>query len=261
MPIYRSALESVSNRPPFTSVLRRCTRSAPLLIAASLLAATPSQAQEERIRSPYRWIERGLRVGLFGGYHNGSRGNLEYGQGPTSVAGARFRVRISSPLSLELGAGYAGAERWVIDPRLTTGPAPVDTVSASWLRLEAGVQLALTGRRTWNRLQPYAVFGGGFVIGLDEQIGEPFEDEALRGFVYEIGTAPALFAGVGVELFASDRITLGLEVRDYLVRLRAPDGWFAQDILTTIEEAGAEAPKRNQWAHSPEFAVVLWWYP
>jgi hypothetical protein len=149
-------------------------------------------AQEERIDSPYRWIPRGLRVGLQGAYLSADRGNLEFAQGPTMVTGARFRVRVSSPLSLELGASYATPNRWVVDPRLETGPAVVDTVSSNWLSIEAGVQLGLTGARTWHGFDPYAVFGGGFLIGINEQLSDTFAEQALEPFRYKIGTAPEL---------------------------------------------------------------------
>lgn len=230
------------------------------LLPLPLLAQEPDRDPEEHIDSPYRWIERGLRVGLYGGYHAADRGNLEFGQGSTVVGGGRLRIRVSSPLTLEVGAVYGPASRWVIDPRLQTGPAPADTVSAGWLRAEAGVQLGLTGARTWNGIHPYLLFGGGFLFGVDEEVGEAFAAPELAGFRYDISTAPHLYAGLGIELFPSDRIGIGLELRDYLVRLRAPEGFFAPDILGTIEEAGAEAPKETQWPHNPEFSIGLWYY-
>jgi hypothetical protein len=219
------------------------------------------EGQEERIDSSYRWIPRGLRVGWLAGFHVGDRGDLGFGQGSALATGARFRVRISSPLSLELGAVYAPADRWVVDPRLEAGPAVVDTVSSAWLRLDAGIQLGLTGSRTWNGFHPYALFGGGFVIGMNEEISETFGEQELEPFQYKIGTAPELFTGLGVEVFpGGGKIGIGFEARDYLIRVKTPDAFFFSDILDTIEAAGAEAPTDTQWGHNFEFAVVLWYY-
>lgn len=220
----------------------------------------PPDGAEERIDSPYRWIERGFRVGVYGAYHVAGRGNLDFGPGPTAVGGARLRIRISSPLSLEAGVGFGPASRWVIDPRLETGPAPVDTVSAGWARTEVGVQLGLTGARTWNGIHPYVLFGGGFLFGVDEEASETFAEPELAPFRYDISTAPHLYAGLGFELFPSDKIGIGFELRDYLVRLRAPAGFFQPDVLATIEDAGAEAPTETQWPHRPELTVGLWYY-
>jgi hypothetical protein len=271
-PEYRSVPESVSNQTAFPTrhsgpVCRRLFHLCPLLAMALLapLALDAQEAeeepQEERIDSPYRWIPRGLRVGWQAGYHLGDRGDLEFGQGSALATGARFRVRVSTPLSLELGAVYAAARRWVVDPQLETGPGVVDTVSAGWLRLDAGVQLGLTGARTWNGFHPYALFGGGFVIGVNEEISETFGEQELEPFQYKIGTAPELYTGLGVEVFpGGGKIGIGFEARDYLIRVKTPDAFFLPDILDTIEEAGAEAPTDTQWGHNLEFAVVLWYY-
>ena len=271
-PEYRSASESVSNKTAFPTRRRRPLRRrllglSPLLLSACFMPVGldaqegQEERQEERIDSPYRWIPRGLRVGWSGAYHLADRADLEFAQGSTLATGGRFRVRVSSPLNLELGAIYAPATRWVVDPRLETGPAVVDTVSAGWLRLDAGVQLGLTGARTWNGFHPYGLFGGGFVIGVNEEISETFAEQGLEPFQYKIGTAPHLYAGLGVEVFpGGGKIGIGFEARDYLIRVKTPDAFFFSDILDTIEEVGGEAPTDTQWGNNLEFGIVLWYY-
>lgn len=239
-----------------------------LALLSGALATAPLSAQEGdegqgeegRIDSPYRWREKGFRVGLFGGYHSANRGNLGFGQGPSAAGGAKLRLRISSPLSFEFGATYAPAERRVVDPREDAGPTVVDTLSAGWLRADIGAQLSLTGARTWNGIQPYAAFGAGFVFGVNEGASEVFADPALEPFRYDISTAPHVFIGSGFELFPSEKIGIGVEIRDYLIRLSAPDGFLLPDILQIIEEAGGEAPNASAWQHNLEFGIVLWYY-
>lgn len=233
-------------------------RRGALAILLLLALGSPAVAQE-RIDSPFRWIPNGLRIGATGGYLSTSRGNLGFGPGSTEFAAARFRARVSSPLSLELGAGLGSSDRPVVDPRLETGPAPVDTVTSSWLSAHAAIQLALTGSRTWHGIQPYVLFGGGLMAGIDEERSEVFADTALADFRYEIGTAPVFQAGAGAELRPSGRIGLGFELRDHLFRLRAPDGFFRAEVLDAIEEAGAPAPE-NAWTNNLELSVSLWYY-
>jgi len=236
-------------------------RAGLIALAVLLGGASAGLAQEEgRIDSPYRWRERGFRIGLFGGYHRADRGSLDFGQGPAPIGGARLRLRVSSPLSFETGVSYAPAERWVVDPREEGGPVIVDTVSAGWLRADIGGQLSLPGARTWNGVQPYAVFGGGFVFGVDEGASEVFADPALEPFRYDISVAPQIHVGAGIELFPSDRIGIGLEFRDYLIRLSAPDGFLGAEVLQNLEDAGAPAPDGSAWQHNLEFGVVLWYY-
>lgn len=235
----------------------------------------PEAQQEDAIDSPYRWIERSLRVGFYGGWWAAERGVMDLGPGPTGVGGARFRARVSSPLSLEAGLGLGASERFVVDPRLDEGPAVVDTVDAGWARLEAGVQVALTGARTWHRLQPYAVIGGGLLFGLGEERsdalgdgdgngdgngdGEPPADPAAE-LRYEVGTAPFFQGALGVEFLPGGRLGIGLEARDQLLRIRTPDGFFADEILNRIEELGLPAPRETEWTHHLEVSLTLWYY-
>lgn len=226
------------------------------------LLATPSVvlAQQESIDSPYRWREKGFRIGLFSAYHSGNRGNLDFGQGPTPALGTKLRVRASSPLSLELGATYGPAERYVIDIEAEGGPMAVDTVSAGWLRADLGAQIGLTGARTWNGIHPYGMFGGGFVFGVNEGASEFLAEQALEPFRYDISTAPHVYLGLGFEVFPSEKIGLGFEVRDYLIRLSAPDGFLFPNVLTNLEELGAPAPDASAWQHNLEFGITLWYY-
>lgn len=235
-------------------------------LALTALAVLPvtALAQEPSIDSPFRWREKGLRLGFFGGYHVANRSSLQYGQGPTGTAGAKFRIRASSPLSLELGATYGPASRWVIDMASeafdVTGPAIVDTVAAGWLRMDLGAQIGLTGARTWNGIHPYGMFGGGWVFGINEGASESLADQALEPFRYNISTAPHIYLGLGFEVFPSDKIGIGFELRDYLIRLASPDGFLFPNVLETLDDLGAPAPDASAWQHNPEFGITIWYY-
>lgn len=226
----------------------------------TVLCASGVGAQQEPINSSFRWIPSGLRVGLVGGYLSTSRGSLDFGLGSSAVVGGRVRARISSPISIELGTLYGSSRRLVIDPRIETGPAPVDTVNSSWILAHLGLQLALTGARTWHGLQPYALFGFGLMIGVDEEKSELLSDPALEDLRFNLGTAPLFQAGFGTEYRVSDRIGISMELRDFLTRLKSPDGFFDTEILDIIEEAGATAPVDTQWPNNLELSISLWYY-
>ncbi len=222
------------------------------------MLAAPSRGQES-IDSPYRWREKGFRVGLIGGYHYGNRGRLEFGQGPAAMGGAKLRFRASSPLSFEVGATYAPADRWVMDINADGGPAIVDTVAAGWLRGDVGAQLGLTGARTWNGIHPYVLFGGGLVFGIDEGASEFLADQALEPFRYDISTAPHIYGGVGLE-FGRGKFTFGIEARDYMVRLTSPDGFLLPATLDRLQNFDTPAPVKTSWGHNIELGIVIWYY-
>ena len=251
---------SIDSRTPRREPRSRGLRAIPLLVATLVVTAGPVAAQQESIDSPYRWREKGFRIGLWGAYHAAHRGNLEYGQGPTAAFGLKSRVRISAPLNFELGATYGPAKRYVVDPRIETGPAIVDTVSSGWLRMDLGVQVSFAGNRTWNGIQPYGLIGGGWAFGIDEGGSAVFADPALEPFRYRIGGgAPHVYLGLGFEVFPSERIGIGFEVRDHLLRQKVPSGYLSRDVLDIIEETGAPAPG-TAWPMNFEFGIAIWYY-
>lgn len=239
-----------------------------LLPALLVLGAVPASAQAggeadgEQIDTPYRWIQRSLRVGVFGGYLSADRGRFELGPGPTPILGARARARISSPISLELGFGYGSSDRFAVDPTLPQGPAPVDTVPSRWLLAEAAVQFAVTGARTWHGIQPYALIGGGFMLGVDEPrspvLPEPGPNEP--GIRADVEIAPVVQAGLGAEWKISERMGIGFEVRDHLWRVTTPEAFFEEDVLDRIENLELPAPQETDWTHNLGFSVSVWRY-
>jgi hypothetical protein len=248
--------------PLEVKLVRRVARPAAALTLALIGVALGPQsaaAQEESIDTPYRWLDRGTRLGLVGGYMFTNRGDPPFGPGSSPFVGARFRARLSSPLSLEIGAGYGNSNEWVIDPRLEGGPAVVDTVDADWLIIQASIQFALTGARSYHRLQPYLVLGGGILQELSTgtsdvlaSVREPYE--------FHIGTAPMVHLGVGAEVDVSRRLGLAFEFRDNLWRLKAPSGWFRIDVLQNLLDTGSPAPDESQWTHNFELTASLYYY-
>ncbi len=228
-------------------------------MAGVVLGPATAAAQDESIDTPYRWIEKGARVGLVGGYVFTNRGNPPLGPGPSPFFGARLRARLSSPLSIELGVGYGNSNEYVIDPRLAGGPAVVDTVTADWLIIEASLQFALTGARAYRRLQPYVVLGGGVLQGLSTGESDVLASPQ-QPFVYEIGTSLLVHLGVGAEYDVSERLGLAFEARDNLWKVKTPEGWFRIDVLENILDSGSVAPDQSQWTHNFELTASLYYY-
>lgn len=217
-------------------------------------------AAQEGIDTPYDWIDEGFRVGAYFGHVAADRGESEIGPGSSSVFGARLRTRVSSPLSLEIGIGYGKSDRYVVDPRLEAGPAAVDTVDTGWLLIQGGFQIALTGARTLHGLQPYVTLTGGILQGVDEEQSDALSGAEDVPFRYEIGSAGVFSGGLGVEWLPTDRLGVGLEVRDHLWRIKTPDGFFQGDILERIEELGLPAPRESDWVHNLELSGSLHYY-
>lgn len=216
-------------------------------------------AQEEVIDTPFRWIERGFRVGLYGGYLATNRGMLNMGPGSTGIVGVRGRIRLSSPLTLELNFGYGfDSNLWLLDPRSPEYPAPVDTVGVTFGLLQLGFQFSFTGSRTWHGLQPYLILAGGVYFGWNQErttaIGIP-----TTPFLFRIGTQPAFDLGLGLERHFG-KIGLAGEVRSRLWRFNAPEGFFLPGILLDLGERGLPVAMNSDWVLNFEFSLGLYYY-
>lgn len=246
----------------------RLTRR-PLLAGLALACAWlvlppgPAAAQEEPgIDTPYRWISRSFRAGLVGGYVGTDRGRVELGPGSSVVGGGRVRLGISDPISLGFTAAYGNSERLEIDPRSVADSGLIvrDSLDTQWILAELEIQVALTGRRTWHGLQPYVTLGAGFLVGVSEERTTTFDSPDLVDFEYQINAAPVVHVGVGTEWLVSDRLGIGLEIRDHLWRIKTPAGFFREDVLDGFEGAEISAPEDTEWPHNLELSVTFWRY-
>jgi len=226
---------------------------------AAVVAPSTAHAQEERIESSYRWIDRSIRAGPYVGYVFTSRGNLSQAPGPSPIVGGRVRIRISSPLSFEISAGYGSSDIYVTDPRLEV-PAIVDTTTSSWLLAEAYLQLALTGARSVSRLQPYVMLGGGILQGLSEEVADIYALPGLELYRFDIGTTPSIGVGFGLEWDISEHLGLSAEVRDHLWRFTSPEAFFLLTNLANFADSGVEAPKESFWTNNIDVSATLFYY-
>src|SRR2546430_9466111 len=120
-----------------------------------------AQVGHEPAHSPYHDVRRGGVLVLTFGYLGGSRGSVGVGPAEGKTGGIRYEVPFGA-VGASLGLAYARMNRFVVDPFTDTtsrksGPSTNDVVL-----LDAGLQLILTGRKTWRGFPPY---GGGALGG------------------------------------------------------------------------------------------------
>src|SRR2546425_7051798 len=115
--------------------------------------------------SPYRDVRRGAAWVLTFGYLGCSRGSVGVGLSSGKTGGIRYEASFGA-IGASLGLAYGRTDRYVVDPtqdslspQRKTGPFPNDVVLA-----DAGLQLALTGRKTWRGFAPYVGGSLGFAI-------------------------------------------------------------------------------------------------
>src|SRR5581483_5979412 len=134
------------------TVLRLLGIEPPPVMPAVRLAA---QVGHDPAHSPYRDVPRGGATVASFGYLGGSRGDVGVGKADGATAGVRYEAALGRVIGVSFGLAYALTTRFVVDPAkdsLSRKSGPVDDGT---ILVDAGLQLNLTGQKSWHGLAPY----------------------------------------------------------------------------------------------------------
>ena len=206
------------NRARKTCVTVTVTLAVALLSPRSLLLA---QVGHPPGSSPYRDIPKGHTFTPFAAYFAGDGGRFGVAPHDGQLYGFRYDIRTGSTIQFGLLLGHGQLQRVTLDSVAGVGDV-TGTVDQASTFVEAGLQLNLTGGKTWNRLAPF--IGAG--IGLTWT-----DDPSNSGF--ELGTKFYFAPNAGLRLFLTDRIHLRGDARVLFWKLNYPfssewdtSGWY-----------------------------------
>lgn len=167
--------------------------------------------------SPYRDILLHPGPMLFVGHLGGDRGRAGAGTSNARTLGVRYEMPAGHSLLFQFTTAYLQGDRFIYDPRADSssperrvGPRQSDLALA-----EIGMQLRLTGGKTWRGLAPYVGTG----LGLMFDVNSPGD---TTGSGYRFGTKFSLALSSGVRWYPARRIQVNADARLHLFRLRYP---------------------------------------
>jgi hypothetical protein len=216
-----------------------------LLIALVLPAHAVAQAS---INSPYRFIDQSQAAGIWGGVVSSSRGTVDIGPQGGPILGLRYGIRLSGPFTIEADLGYFPSTRAVRDSVVVNNQREqIGEADINLLIGLATLRFNLTGSRTWHGLQPFAGFGGGAALDL---AGSTAQEEALPANIqFDFGTSFAGHFGGGIEWFPSDRLSVRLDARNELWKVKTPFAFLLGPL-------GVETPE-DEWVQNGVFTLGL----
>jgi hypothetical protein len=187
---------------------------------------------------------------LFVGHLSGDRGKAESGMSNARTFGLRYELPAGRALIFQFTGVYFKGDRFVINPYVNatapqrkTGPFETDLGMG-----EIGMQLRLTGGKTWRGFAPYA----GMALGLMFDVKEPRDTSG-----YRFGTKLTPAVAAGARWYPARHIQVNLDLRLQMWRLKypvayhlaAPDGSRILPLTSTLQD----------WTLHPWISVGVGW--
>lgn len=219
---------------------------APALAGLLLSTAIPAAAQS--IPSPYRYIEEGQEAGLFVGRLSSERGLFGYGPAPGLSLGLRYSVEVSGPFALEGIFTSLPTTRDVMSPGRAEGDRRIGEANVALAAFEARLRFALTGRRTWNGVQPFLVLGGG--LAFDAEGTQQADLELQEQDRFDFGTRFTGTIGGGLRYILADRFVIRGDATMSIWKLNVPEGFRDPEL-------GFEDSPESEWANSPGITLGI----
>ncbi|HEX5724128.1 MAG TPA: hypothetical protein VFX98_01610 [Longimicrobiaceae bacterium] len=209
------------------------------LLAGSVLALAAAPARAQDIRSPFRYLDQKQGVSAYAGYLFTSPGlsltdstSAEFGPRSAPIVGLRYQIRLSGPVTGELGLAFSPTERRVFQAAVNADSSeiiPIPTGRTAEVPLamaEAGIRFHITGPRTWNGLAPFVLGTGGLVDDLSGS--DPADEDIQEGKRFDFGPSFAFGVGAGTDWFPTSRLSVRAELHGRLWRFTAPEGFTPQ---------------------------------
>ena len=222
-----------------------------LLALLALLAPVTLSAQvgADPGHSPYHDILRGNGWTVSMGQLGGDGGPLRLSPNSGRTYGVRYDIRLSGLVQGFAEMGYLAGERMLLNPDDSLVNRYSGPVDAPVWTPQIGLQINLSGAKTWHGVAPFVAFGLGAAVG---------EKTAQDTTLYQFGTKLLFQPSVGVRYYLGERIHVRLEGSMYFWKMKYPADWLNHPA----NELTADAPVTttsglSDWMHTPALRLGI----
>jgi hypothetical protein len=228
-------------------------RAAAMVAAAVLLTAHPfhrlsAQVGHDPAHSPYGDVRRGGVAVVTFGYLGGGRGSVGVGLSNGVTGGIRYEPQLGA-IGASLGLAYGRTTSFVADPTkdsLSRKSGPFDNTV---VLADAGLQLVLTGRKTWHGFAPYV--GGALGVAVGSTVARDTSG-------YQFGTKITLAPNAGLRWYPARRLSVRGDFRLLLWKLKYPVSYKVPNAI----DGGRVLPVTaalDEWTAHPWATIGVGW--
>src|SRR5712671_6558127 len=213
-----------------------------------------AQVGHDPAHSPYRDILLHPGPVVFVGHLGADRGVAGAGTSNALTFGARYEIPAGKTLHFQFTGAYLHGDRFIINPRADsatpgrkTGPFTSDLAF-----VEIGMQLRLTGGKTWHGFAPYLGTGLGLVFDVNSP-----GDTTISGYRFGTKLTPAFTTGV--RWYPARRVMINADVRAQLWRLKYPISFHDSTQASDGSRVLALTQPLNDWTLHPWISLGIGW--
>jgi hypothetical protein len=236
---------------PSSPLMTRIPPILALLATACILAPAALRAQvgHPPDRSPYEDIVMGQNLTLSGGWLSVRRDPANVAPRASAFGALRYDVAIGGPASFYARYTFAPSERRLLAPANPLPSRVLSTPAVKTSVMDLGIDLSLTGKKTWRRLAPSVGAGVGIVSDFTK---------ADTG-AYRFGTKFAFSYGLGLRFIPRSGIAFRVDLTNYTWQYQYPDRYFvrAPDSTSVLTNTRARSAYRGNWGLSGGVTIPL----
>ncbi len=220
---------------------------------AVLLTARPADRLSAQVgydpsHSPFRDVRRGAGLRFVTGYLGGDRGTVPVGLSDGATFGVRFETSLGRVATFTAGFSYGGTTRFIVFPYDSAGKRTKGPFDANVVLADLGLQLSLTGAKTYHGFTPYVGGSLGLAFGRDL----PADTSG-----YRFGTKLTLAPGVGLRWYPARRFSVQADLRALFWKLSYPITY--RDLAADGTRVLALTASESDWTTHSWISLGVGW--
>ena len=215
------------------------------LVAAGLVMPAVLAAQVGHLpaNSPFEDVKLGQNLSIMGGWMAMTRDPADVAPLSSLAAALRYDIGIGGPASLYARYVVAPSERKLLQPTNPLAKRVISTPGVTTHQLDAGLDLALTGKKTWHRLIP----------SLNGGVGVVTDFAAADTGAYRFGTKFSFSYGLSLRYLPRKGPMIRVDLTNFMWQYEYPDRYFVKASDTT--SVLTDTRNRSSWRGSRTVTV------
>lgn len=238
--------------PTRRSPVRAVAASFAVSVAAVLLlfpAALRAQVGHRPDQSPYEDVKLGQSLSVSAGWFAFKRDPAGVAPQAAPYGSVRYDVSVGGPASLYARYAIATTNRTLYAPGAVAAARKTGEPGVAMHVMDVGLDMGLTGRKTWHHIIP-AVSGGVGIVSDFAQVDSGG---------YQFGVKFAISYGLGVRYVRSSGLRFRVDATNYLWQYEYPDRYFvaASDGTSILTDTRQRSSWRGNWGLTAGIAYPI----